>query len=598
MAQGARSTRSEAARGEASRGKSTHDAIIEMTRSGAISSCNTAAARLYDYPAEQLIGSPAEMLVPPELRAEEAAVLRRILAGEEVVPYRADRVCRNGTVVAVFVTVSPIVDAAGAVVGAASMARRATLQDTRDRFEARVDKQRTDARDAADRFEVRVQQEREEMRDAADRFERRVAGERRQAQDAEDRFQDGIDADRAQAKSDQDLLRSQLQQSQRLEVLDQLAGGVAHDFNNLLAVILNYAEFVAEELATRPESYPESAARDVGQIQRAAERATALTHQLLAFGRREIVQPRVLDLNQVVTDVAELLGRTIDHDIVLHTQLAEDLWPVLADPRQIEQVLANLALNARDAMSGGGTLTIDTANITVDADHVSAGSLIRAGRHVRLRVSDSGTGMSADAAEHAFEPFYTTKSDGTGTGLGLTTVYGILAQAKASVGIESQSGIGTTVTILVPVTDEVAVPVQETPSGHRTPKGEMVLIVEDDEALRDVTERIFIRGGYQVLKAADGREAVALATEYDGVIQLLVTDVVMPQMLGKEVAEKIREVRPDIEVLYMSGYAQRVLAAQGRLDGDVNLIEKPFSATSIIERAGQLLDEHFMDAKP
>jgi PAS domain S-box-containing protein len=576
--------------------ESTHDAVIGMTRSGVVSSCNPAAARLYDYPADQLIGSPAEMLVPPELRAGEAAVLRRVLAGEEVQPYRAGRVCRNGTVVEMYVTIAPVSDATGAVVGATSVARRASVQEARERFEARVEKQRADARDAADRFEVRVQQEREEMRDAAERFERRVAGERVQAREAEERFLDGIAADRAQAQRDQDLLRSQLQHSQRLEVLDQLAGGVAHDFNNLLAVILNYAAFVAEELATRPGSYPESAGRDLGQIQQAAERATALTHQLLAFARREVVRPRVLDLNQVVTGVAELLGRTLGEDIVLHTQQAEDLWPVLADPRQIEQVLANLAVNARDAMSGGGTLTMDTANITIDVDHVAAGSLVRAGRYVRLRVGDTGTGMSADVAERAFEPFFTTKSDGTGTGLGLTTVYGILAQAKASVGIESQPGIGTTVTIVVPVTDEVAAPVEPAPSARRTPKGEMVLVVEDDEALRDLTGRIFTRGGYQVLKAADGHEAVALASEYDGEIQLLVTDVVMPQMLGKEVAEKIRETRPDIEVLYMSGYAQRVLTTQGRLDSDVALIEKPFSAASILERAGQLLNRHLVEA--
>ena len=267
-------------------------------------------------------------------------------------------------------------------------------------------------------------------------------------------------------------------------------------------------------------------------------------------------------------------------------------------PEQIEQVLANLAVNARDAMRSGGTLTIDTANVTVDTAQVSAGSVVRTGPHVRLRVSDTGTGMSAEVAERAFEPFYTTKPDGTGTGLGLATVYGILAQAKASVSIQSEPGVGTTVTILIPVTEEVAVAIPQAASGSRTPKGEMVLIVEDDEALRDVTERIFSRAGYQVLKAADGREAVAVATGYDGEIQLLVTDVVMPQMLGKEVAGRIREIRPDIEVLYMSGYAERVLAAQGRLESHATIIEKPFSATSILEKAGQLLDEHGKAHKP
>lgn len=572
--------------------KSAHDAIVGMNRSGVITSCNPAAGRLYGFPAEQLIGSPAEMLIPSERRAEEAEVLRRILAGDEVEPYRTDRVCRTGTVVAVFVTISPIADATGTIVGAATMARRATMQDARELFEARVDKQRADASDAADRFEVRVDQERQETKDAADRFEVRVSAERVQARDTEDGFQDRMDAQHAQAQSDQDVLRGQLQQGQRLEVLGQLAGGVAHDFNNLLGVILNHAAFVAEELAAAGSDL-EAAGRDVAQIQRAAERATALTHQLLAFARREVVQPRVLDLNHAVTEMEELLHRTLGEDVVLRTQRAENLWPVLADPGQIEQVLANLAVNARDAMTAGGTLTIDTANITVDADDVPAGSPVRTGRHVRLRVSDTGTGMPADVVEHAFEPFFTTKRDGTGTGLGLATVYGIVAQADASITIQSEPGDGATFTILIPATDEVAVPIRDAPSYQRTPTGEMVLVVEDEEALRDVTERIFTRGGYKVIKAASGPEAIALATEYPGEIHLLITDVVMPNMLGKEVAEKIRAVKPGIEVLYMSGYAQPVLASQGRLDPGVHLIEKPFSATSLIEKAGQVLNGPF-----
>jgi signal transduction histidine kinase/CheY-like chemotaxis protein len=450
--------------------------------------------------------------------------------------------------------------------------------------------------DAADRTETLVDEVSQRVQNAQDgRFQTHVdaeyAKERAQVYGAQDWFQVQIGEELAQTQRDREHLPAQLQQSQRLEALGQLAGGVAHDFNNLLGVILNYAAFVAEELAI-PGSDLEGIGRDVEQIQRAAERAVELTHQLLAFARREVVQPRVLDVNHVVTEVEQLLRRTIGADVQLHTDLAAGLWPVLADPGQIEQVLVNLALNASAAMSGGGTLSIDTANVDVDVDD-DDDALLRAGRHVRLRVSDTGTGMPAEIVEHVFEPFFTTNRDGSGTGLGLSTVYGIVAQVEGTITIYSLPGVGTTFTILVPVTDEVAVPSQETMSYERTPAGETVLIVEDQEALREVTGRIFTRSGYHVISAANGAEAVTLAAQHDGEIHLLLTDVVMPNMLGKEVAEKIRQLKPDIEVLFMSGYAQPVLASQGRLDRGVNLIEKPFSASAIIEKAGRILNGHF-----
>jgi nitrogen-specific signal transduction histidine kinase/CheY-like chemotaxis protein len=390
---------------------------------------------------------------------------------------------------------------------------------------------------------------------------------------------------------------AQLQQAQRLENLGQLAGGVAHDFNNLLAVILNYASFVAEELdaATRSDcaQHCQAARDDVGQIQQAARRAADLTRQLLAFARREVVRPQVLSLNDVITGVAEMLRRSIGEHVELVTSLADGLWPVLADPGQIEQVLVNLALNARDAMPGGGTLTIDTDNFTVDDAAIAGGSPARLGRIVRLRISDTGSGMPADVVDHAFEPFFTTKADGTGTGLGLATVYGILAQADGHIRIYSEPGTGTTFSITLPVTDQAAVPVLVPASYQRTPKGETVLVVEDAEALREVTERIFTRHGYHVLTAASGPEALDLARQHPGEIHLLVTDVVMPHMLGKEVAEKMSAIKPEIEVLYMSGYARPVLASQGRLDPGVALVEKPFSEAALLTAAGQVLNGHF-----
>jgi len=257
----------------------------------------------------------------------------------------------------------------------------------------------------------------------------------------------------------------------------------------------------------------------------------------------------------------------------------------------------NLAVNARDAMPGGGTLTIDTSNITVDAAAAAGGSRARPGKNVRLRVSDTGTGIPADVLEHIFEPFFTTKEEGSGTGLGLATVYGILAQADGQIQIYSEPGTGTTFTITLPVTAQALVPVTEPVLCQRSPEGETVLVVEDEEALRQVTQRIFARNGYHVITAANGPEALDIAGAHPGEIHLLVTDVVMPHMLGKEIAEKMRAIKPGIQVLFMSGYARPVLASQGSLDPSVVLVEKPFSEAELLSQAGRVLDGHFAGFK-
>jgi signal transduction histidine kinase/CheY-like chemotaxis protein len=376
-----------------------------------------------------------------------------------------------------------------------------------------------------------------------------------QGPDAGDRSRRGAGGALPQQR---DKSQAQLLQAQRLENLGQLAGGVAHDFNNLLAVILNYASFATQELDEAGESdwaaRGKSARADLWQISRAGERAAGLTRQLLAFARREVIRPQVLDLDTAITSVEEMLRRTIGEHIELVISLAGDLQPVLADPGQLEQVLVNLAVNARDAMPGGGTLTIDTGNIIVDDDTIAGGSMAPKGRNVRLRVSDTGTGMPPEVIEHVFEPFFTTKEEGAGTGLGLPTVYGIVTQADGHIRISSEPGIGTTFTIILPVTTEVPAPpapkVPEVPS-QRTPKGETVLVVEDEAALREATRRIFTRNGYQVISAASGPEAIAIAAGHPGEIHLLVTDVVMPHMLGKEVAEKMRGQARDRSSLHV-----------------------------------------------
>ena len=467
-------------------------------------------------------------------------------------------------------------------------AERRDARDVQERFEVRTDAERREGRVAQERFEVKTDAERGDAREAQERFEVETVAERRDARDAQERFE------RRDALERKERMQAQLQQAQRLENLGQLAGGVAHDFNNLLAVILNYVAFVSEELAAPPGAdWPnrlESARNDLGQAMLAVERAAGLTRQLLAFARREVIRPQVLDLDTVITAVEEMLRRTIGEHVELVVTLGGSLWPILADPGKLEQVLVNLAVNARDAMPGGGTLTIDTSNIIVDADTIAGGSKAQPGRNVRLRVSDTGAGMTADVIEHVFEPFFTAKEDGAGTGLGLATVYGIVTQAEGRIQIYSEPGTGTAFSIMLPVTAEAAAPVAELVPYQRTPNGETVLVVEDEEALREVTKRIFTRNGYHVITAANGPEALDIVRGHPGEFHLLVTDVVMPHMLGHEVAEKVRAIKPGIKVLFMSGYAQPVLASQGRLGPGMALVEKPFSEADLLAKAGQVLN--------
>jgi signal transduction histidine kinase len=387
-------------------------------------------------------------------------------------------------------------------------------------------------------------------------------------------------------------LEAQLQQSQRLESLGQLAGGVAHDFNNLLGVIASYASFAGQEVVKEPSQiHWEELRRDIEQIERAVQRATGLTRQLLAFGRREVVHPQVLNLNDVVADVTELLVRTLGEHVELITIPADDLVPVFADPGQMEQVMVNLAVNARDAMPGGGTLTIATANTSLDEEYAAGRTNLQPGGYVSVKVSDTGTGMPLEVQERVFEPFFTTKPKGEGTGLGLATVYGIITQAGGAVRIYSEPGLGTTLTVLLPYTDRDA---QMAPSSQAEPEGgagKVVLVVEDEAALREVTRRMLDRAGYRVLTAASGLEALDIAAREQGPIDVLLTDVVMPHILGREVSDRLRALQPGVRVLFMSGYAHGLLSAQGVLEPGLNLIEKPFTQAALLTKLTKVLAE-------
>ena len=387
-------------------------------------------------------------------------------------------------------------------------------------------------------------------------------------------------------------VQRQLDQMQRLDSLGQLAGGVAHDFNNLLGVILNYAAFVAEELAQPPASDEERWATvrdDVAQIQQAARRASDLTHQLLAFARREVINPEVMSLNDAVKDTRNLLRRSLGEHIELTTMLEDELWPVLTDPGQMEQILVNLAVNARDAMPDGGRLLIETANVDVDDSYASARPGLTPGRYVRLRVSDDGAGMDPKTLEHAFEPFYTTKPKGEGTGLGLATIYGIVTQAGGHARLYSEPGLGTTCTVMLPATEQGPRRRSISDTHDIFGRGEIVLVVEDEDGIREVARRILARRGYEVLTAASGPDAVELARNHEGAIDLLITDLIMPRMMGKEVAETIGAMRPATHIMYMSGYAHPILGSTQGLPADTILIEKPFTEKALLAKVREAL---------
>ncbi|MHB8523430.1 MAG: hybrid sensor histidine kinase/response regulator [Limisphaerales bacterium] len=381
-------------------------------------------------------------------------------------------------------------------------------------------------------------------------------------------------------------LEQQLLQSQKMESVGRLAGGIAHDFNNLLQGILGYSTLLLEYFG------PEDPRReDMREIIKAAESAGALTHQLLAYSRRQVLQPKVLSLNNLVRDLNRLLGRLIGEDIELTTQLDEATGPVKADPSQLQQVIVNLAINARDAMPRGGRLTLATAN--VDLDEAGARKLtgLAPGRYVLLTVSDTGSGMPPDVQTHIFEPFFTTKELGKGTGLGLSTVYGVVKQSGGDIRVESQVGESTTFRIYLPRVDEVVKPspvlaTATKPRGHET-----ILLVEDDNSVRSLLRVILQTSGYKVMDAPHGVEALRVSQGCSAApIDLLVTDVVMPKMGGRELAEQLAARRPGLKVLYLSGHTEDTVFRRGVQDAKATLLKKPFDSAAFLLAVRQVLD--------
>jgi two-component system cell cycle sensor histidine kinase/response regulator CckA len=380
-------------------------------------------------------------------------------------------------------------------------------------------------------------------------------------------------------------LEAQFYASQRMESIGRLAGGIAHDFNNVLTVIESYSTFVLQQVGDMPQL-----CEDVETIRDAARRAANLTTQLLAFSRRQVLQPRVLDLNELVARTEKMLRPLLGEDIDLVLSPDAGLEPVLADPAQLEQVLLNLVINARDAMPRGGRLEIGTSNFHLQEELITPEFRMGPGAYVRLAVRDEGIGMEPETRDRVFEPFFTTKAHGKGTGLGLSTAYGIIKQSRGFIEVRSEPGAGSTFVIYLPSTAEVLSERAESRADKARAGHETILLVEDHDEVRNASRRILESGGYRVLVAADPEQALQVAAAHPGPIHLLLTDVVMPVMSGRELGQLMSQRRPEAKVLYMSGYTNNALANQGMLEPDTSFIAKPFSADAILGQVRRVLD--------
>jgi two-component system, cell cycle sensor histidine kinase and response regulator CckA len=409
-----------------------------------------------------------------------------------------------------------------------------------------------------------------------DGAERRVAAALRESE-----------AQLAAVLADRERLQRQFYQVQKMETVGQLAGGIAHDFNNILTAIVGFGTLIAEQVSGNDE-----AAQNAAEILAAANRASALTRQLLAFGRRQVLHPTRIDLNETVHSLAGMLRQLIGEHIDLQIVCKPDLPPIRADLSQLESALANLVINARDAMPRGGRLTIETTDVVLDDDYCSAHVGVRPGRYARLSVSDTGIGMSVEVQARIFEPFFTTKEAGKGSGLGLATVYGIVKQSGGNIWVYSEEGKGATFKMYLPV-DET----QDVPAGHHEPvrgqwsRGtETVLLVEDAPMIRRLAREIMTRAGYTVIEAADGDLAAQLAARLPR-IDVLLTDVVMPCLNGIELAEQLRSTRRDLRVLFMSGYTDTAIVRNGLLSDSATFLQKPFTPEELLRKLRTVIDQ-------
>ncbi|HXR11792.1 MAG TPA: PAS domain S-box protein [Gaiellaceae bacterium] len=605
--------------------ESSDDSIFAQTLDGTILSWNPAAERLYGYSAAEAIGAPISMLLPPDRAGELHAILTRVAAGERVVRYETRRVRKDGEIVDVAVTVSPVHDRDGRVVGASSIARdiggRMRQEESyRHLFELHpspmwlfdLETLRflavNDAAVAAYGWsrEEFLAMTIEDIRPAADHAAIRAevktlsglnsAGIWRHLHKDGSlhdvaMFSNAVEFDGrtvrlvlAQDVTEQRRLEEQLVQAQKIEAIGALAAGVAHDFNNVLMVVRACSALLLKTLTD------EGQRRDAAQIDEAAQRGAELTRQLLAFSKQQVLRPELTDVNVVVHQTLELLERVIGEDVEIKLDLTAETSPILVDRGQLGQVIINLAVNARDAMPDGGTLSLSTSTLDLDEGYAFAHAGVVPGRYVCIQVTDSGIGMGKDTREHVFDPFFTTKE--TGTGLGLSTVHGIVKQSGGHIWLYTEPGLGATFKLYFPIAGEGVArrPAEPAPVAGSARGDETILFVEDEETVRVIVAETLRSYGYTVLEAGGGAEAIRLVAEHAGSIDLLLTDVVMPGMNGRELAEKLTGEHPGLALVYTSGYPADSILRDGISEARATYVQKPYDPSELAATVRGALD--------
>lgn len=610
------------------------DAIIGKRLDGTIISWNRSAEALYGYTREEALGRNISIIVPEDHAGELEELYRRVERGEIVLPHDTVRQRRDGKRVDVSITASPIRDAAGQVTGVSVTARDITrlkqaeeararlalavehtaesvvitetdgsIQYVNPAFERITGYRREEAVGQTPRMLNSGKQAPEFYRALWETLKRgktwtgvfinkRKDGTLYEAEavispvrDQDGRTINYVGVERDVTRERQ--LEEQLRQSQKMEAIGQLAGGIAHDFNNLLTIIRGYSQLLFEDLAA-----DDPRKLKIVEINNAADRAVSLTQQLLAFGRRQVLVSEVTDLNEVLTSTENKLRRLIGEDIELVIVQGKGPGCVRVDRGQIEQVIMNLVANARDAMPQGGRVTLEVSNIVLDASHAAVHPEIKLGPYVMLAVRDTGPGITPEITEHLFEPFFTTKEKGKGTGLGLSTVYGIVRQSEGCVCASSEPGQGAVFTVCLPQVRQQAAPRKQQAKGARAPRSgyETILLVEDEEALRSLVKDVLEGLGYTILAASRADEAIALCKQHPAPIPLLLTDVVMPGMSGRELADHLKFLYPGMKMLYMSGYTDDSLLRRGVLGPEAAFLSKPFTPQAIACKVREVLD--------
>jgi two-component system cell cycle sensor histidine kinase/response regulator CckA len=618
--------------------ESSDDAIIGNTLDGTITSWNPAAVRIYGYSAVEAIGQSIEMLVPDALRGDVPGILAQVQAGDRVEQYETGRARKDGTVIDVWLTISGVRDASGAIVGASTIARDINerlrgveaLHQSEDSYRALFERHpgpmwlydldtlhfltvneaaiasygysrdeflaMTIDKILAPEEKTALGAAREGAQGSSTRgWERPNLGRHRRKDGTVLEVLVSSDAIEfegrpaglvlAQDMTEQRGLEEQLRQGQKMEAIGNLAGGIAHDFNNLLLVIRGYSSILLSKLGD------EHLRQSAQQIDNAAQRAGEFTHQLLAFSRQQVLRPEVINLNTVIVETLTLLQRSFGASVAIESELEPALEPVLVDRGQIAQAVLNLAINARDAMSGGvGTLSIRTGNTELSRAHAETHEGVVPGSYVVLQITDSGTGMDKDTQTRAFDPFFTTKEEGTG--LGLATVYGLVKQSGGHISLYSEPGLGTTFKLYFPTTSDDLTQRDEAEDPTSLTGTETILLVEDTEIVRALVTELLESYGYTVLVAASGPEAITIADRPGVQFDLLMTDVVMPRMSGRELADRLVATRADLNVLFTSGYPSDTVLRHGIAEARTAFIEKPYLPDDLARKLREILDRH------